>query len=123
MVYKHHTNLKDMLLADLHLKVMHGMFCSVTKPKKCNCRDNSKVNGQYMFGGEYQTGNLIYNTIVLVDGKHYLGKTLEHVAQAPLVVAGTYNMHNSMSCGSNRNLHARARDRNSESANLNDKFS
>ena len=75
MVYKHHTNLKDMLLADLHLKVMHGMFCSVTKPKKCNCRDNSKVNGQYMFGGECQTGNLIYKATVFLDGKHYLGKT------------------------------------------------
>ena len=34
------------------------------------------------------------------------GRTLERVARNPLVVAGTYNTHDSMSRGSNQNLHA-----------------
>ena len=61
---------------------------------------------------------------------------LECVAQTPLVLAGAYDTHdsmspvndelshgrneNSVSHGSNQNSHAQARDRNSESANLND---
>ena len=75
MVYKQHTILKEMLLADLHPEVMHGFLDTIAAPKDYNCHTNSKVNGQCMFGGECQTVNVIYKTTVLLDGKYYKGKT------------------------------------------------
>ena len=65
------------------------------------------------------------------------GRVLERVPQVPLVLASTYDTHNPVSHGnrvspvndemsfgdSNQNSDARARDENSKSVNLNDKFS
>ena len=45
MVYKRSVNMKAMLLADVHTKVMHGIFDAMTALKDCKCRDNRKVNG------------------------------------------------------------------------------
>ena len=45
------------------------------------------------------------------------GKVLEHVAQTPLVLAGMYDMHNSMSHRSKKNSNARSHDEDSLSAN------
>ena len=42
---------------------------------------------------------------------------LERVAQIPLVVAGTYDTHDSESHGTNKNYDARSHDRNLASAN------
>jgi len=32
------------------------------------------MNGQCIFGGECQTGNVIYKATVMLDGKYYKGK-------------------------------------------------
>ena len=42
---------------------------------------------------------------------------LECVAQIPLILAGIYNMHNSVSHGRNENSDAQSHDRNLASAN------
>ena len=42
---------------------------------------------------------------------------LECIPQTPLVLAGTYDMHNSVSHGRNKNSDARSHDRNLVSAN------
>ena len=55
---------------------------------------------------------------------------IERVAQTHFVVGSTYDTHDSVSHGSEKNLNARSHDENSasainensESANLNDKF-
>ena len=78
MVYKRHMNLKEMLLADLHSKVMHGVFDTITAPKNCNCRTYQQQSEWSMHRSvrcECQTGNLIYKATVMVDRKHYLDKT------------------------------------------------
>ena len=58
----------------------------------------------------------------LTKNRYFVTKAilLERVAQTPLVSVSTYDTHDSMSRGSNRNSHARAGDQNLVSANLND---
>ena len=75
MIYKRHTNLKEMDLASLNSKVMYGIFDKITAPKKCRCQTKSKVNGQCMFSGQCNEENLIYKTTCTIDGKNYIGKT------------------------------------------------
>ena len=75
MIYKHHTNIKEMLLADLNSKIMHDIFDKITAPKKCGCRAASKVNGRCMFGDPYNEANLIHKTTCTLDGKHDIGTT------------------------------------------------
>ena len=64
-----------MLLADLNLKVVHGISDKITAPKKCGCCAASKVNGQCMFGGRCNEANLIYKATYTIFGKHYIGRT------------------------------------------------
>ena len=45
------------------------------------------------------------------------GRVLERIAQIPLVKAGTYDMYDSVSHGTNKNSDARLHNRNSASAN------
>ena len=55
MVYKHHANLKEMILADAHQKVMDGIFDITTAPKICNCWNIQKINGNCVYKGKCNT--------------------------------------------------------------------
>ena len=72
MIYKRHTNLKEMILANLNLKFMYGMFDKITAAKRCGCQTRSKINGQCMFDGQCNEANLIYMATCMIDGKHYI---------------------------------------------------
>ena len=88
-------------------------------------------------GSEVMESDKLKKTKKLKQDDFEQGRVLERVAQTPLVLAGTYDTHDPVSHGnavspvndemsyggSNQNSDARARDENSESANLNDKFS
>ena len=60
------------------------------------------------------------NRLKLKQDDFEQGRVLQRVAQTPSVLAGTYDMGDSMCRWSNRNLHAQAHNWNSESADLND---
>ena len=87
-------------------------------------------------GSEVMESDKLKKTKKLKPDDFEQGRVLEHVAQIPLILAGTYDTHDQvshrnavspvndvMSHRSNQNSDARASNENSENANLNDKFS
>ena len=45
------------------------IFDTITASKDCNYLTDSKLNGQCIFGGECQTGNVIYKATFMLEGK------------------------------------------------------
>ena len=75
MVYKRHANLKEILLGDLHGKVMAHTKDTATKQLICNCRADTKVDGKCIYNdGDCKKAGVIYKLTCKCCNMFYIGK-------------------------------------------------
>ena len=90
-VNKRHTNLKQMLLGDLKMKVMADIEDATTKTLPCNCPKSflhwkeKEGKKEYSYGGDLQckTAGMIYKLRCKCCNKFYIGMTQRYLKQRP----------------------------------------
>jgi len=79
MVYKRHSNLKELLLGQLQQKCMEGVVIASDLKKrgdeKCRCQAKYKPDGRCPYGEECETRAVIYKITCRCCKDYYLGKT------------------------------------------------